>query len=118
MGTASNYQDSYSLEVGELFDVPNLTGTPERNLLLAMLERAILDFVGNETEEASDAERWIFESDQNSNNFKQPPFSFAWVCEQLDLDVGKVASTIVAMPKRGSKRIAPWYFMKHEKACA
>ena len=34
------------------------------------------------------------------------------VCQQLDLDKNFVAETVKAMPKRGSRRVAPWYFMK------
>ena len=39
-----------------LFDFPNLTGTPERNMLMAILEGAILDFVGNDEKEAQAAQ--------------------------------------------------------------
>lgn len=93
-----------------LFDVPNLTGTPERRLLLALLERAILDFVGNDEREVEDAERWIFEDLDNTLPYDQ--FSFGWVCQQLDLQVAKTAETIRNMPKRGDRKIAPWYFNK------
>ena len=48
------------VDANETFGEPNLTGTPERNLLLAILERAILDFVGNNEKEVSLAEDWIF----------------------------------------------------------
>ena len=92
-----------------LNDEPNFTGSPERMLLLAMLERAILDFVGNDRKEALAAEEWIF-SDEDSPLAE--PFSFAWVCKELDLSPSSVAQMIKAMPKRGSQRIAPWYFTR------
>jgi len=89
--------------------LPNMTGTPERRLLLAILERAILDFVGNEPKEVEEAERWLFgEPDQESSS----QFSFAWVCEQLDLDTSKIAGKIRSMPRRGNRKVAPWYFQK------
>lgn len=87
-----------------LFDAPNMTGTPERRLILAVLERAILDYVGNDTKEVSEAEQWF--SDKEST-FE---FSFGWVCQQLDLDAPRIANIVQQMPKRGTNRIAPWYF--------
>ena len=100
-GIDSQYQESTG--------GPNMTGTPERRLLLAILERAILDFVGNEPKEIEEAERWIFgELDHPSAG----QFSFLWVCEQLDLDPYKIANKVRAMPRRGSRKVAPWYFQK------
>jgi len=97
-------QDAFNL-----FDYPNLTGTPERNLLMAVLERAILDFVGNSEKELLEAEQWLFEE------VGEPPyeiFSFGWVCNQLDLDANQIAETVERMPKRGHHRTAPWYFLR------
>lgn len=94
---------------------PNRTGTPERRLLLAILERAILDYVGNDEREMTQASEWIFGS-LDSNTFEH--FSFPWLCEQLDLDSNKIANQIKAMPKRGTRRVAPWYFTKHQNAVA
>jgi hypothetical protein len=92
-----------------------MTGTPERRLLLAILERAILDFVGNDERELEQAEEWIFSSKKSG---KVEHFSFEWVCEQLDLDAHKISEKIKAMPRRGSRKVAPWYFTKHQSAAA
>lgn len=89
-----------------LFEVPNGTGSPERRLILAVLERAILDFVGNDLREVQEAEEWLFGERDTPTN---APFSFAWVCRELDLDSRVIAEQIRSMPKRGSSRIAPWY---------
>lgn len=91
-----------------LFQEPNMTGTPERNLLMAILERAIRDFVGNSSQESREAEEWLFE------DCKQPfpEFSFPWICQQLDLVPERISNLIEGMPKRGEHRTAPWYFMK------
>lgn len=89
-----------------LFEVPNSTGSPERRLILAVLERAILDFVGNDLREVQEAEEWLFGERDTPTN---APFSFAWVCRELDLDSRVIAEQIRAMPKRGESRIAPWY---------
>lgn len=96
-------------EAVALFDFPNQTGTPERRLLAAILERAILDYVGNDEKEMLEAEEWIF-SEVDSHTAGE--FSFPWLCRELDLDVKFIADKIKAMPKRGSHRIAPWYFSK------
>jgi hypothetical protein len=93
-----------------LFYAPNQTGTPERRLLMAILERAILDFVGNNEREVQEAEDWLFDN-QSSTNYT---FSFEWLCEQLDLDSGSIAQQIKDMPKRGDRRVAPWYFSQEK----
>lgn len=80
----------------------NPKGSPERNLLMAMLERAILDYVGNNSSEINAAKDWIFSKDKEE-------YSFIWLCMELDLDPDSIAKIIKNMPKRGSKRTAPWY---------
>lgn len=95
----------------DIFDEPNLTGTPERNLLMAVLERAILDYVGNTAKDVENAKEWIFDKQEQPYS----EFSFPWVCHHLDLEPERIASLIEKMPKRGENRIAPWYFMK--EAC-
>jgi len=95
-----------------IYGAPNLTGTPERNLLMAILERAILDFVGNQQKEIDAAEEWLFPADEDE--IKAEVFSFPWICQQLNLDMSKVSRTVEQMPKRGNRRIAPWYFMRNQ----
>lgn len=96
-------------EISEIFDMPNGTGTPERNLLMAVLERAILDYVGNDDKEVTSAAQWLFEELDRPSFDK---FTFPWICQELDLDFRRIAETIQAMPKRGASRIAPWYLTK------
>ncbi len=57
---------------------------PERNLLAAVLARAICDAFGTahcERHVVRSARQWLF----GKMNAKKP-FSFAWVCLHLDLD--------------------------------
>lgn len=96
-------------EAYNLFDYPKVTGTPERRLLLAILERAILDYVGNDQLEREAAEAWLF-SDLEDPSYGE--FTFAWVCQHLDLNLFHVANVIRHMPRRGKQRVAPWYFAK------
>lgn len=82
--------------------------TPEGRLMIAVLERAVLDFIGNEKNEAHDAERWIF--DTSTVDLDDPhEFSFDWVCDELGLTSTHVRQVIARMPKRGETRVAPWY---------
>lgn len=105
-----------------MLGIDNHSSTPERRLLAALLERAILDFVGNDSTEVASAEEWIFDWQDHEANPDAPlkEFSFSWVCHYLDLNPRKVAGFIKAMPKRGIHRVAPWYFSKTgtERACA
>lgn len=91
-----------------VFNIPNLTGTPERRLLLAIVERSILDLVGNDTRESENAAGWLFDDDDDSGSH----FSFAWICQELDLDLCDIREKIKNMPKRGESRIAPWYMTR------
>lgn len=92
-----------------IYDYPVVCGTPERNLLMAMMERAILDFVGNQEQEIEDAREWLFEDQEQIHR----SWSFEWICEQLGLNQGKVLDTIKKMPKRGDNRTAPWYWSNY-----
>ena len=100
------------IEAYTLMDGPQLTGTPERRLLLAVLERAILDLVGNDEQEVQTAKDWLF---GDTEPHTPTEFSFAWVCQQLDLDPSHTADLIGKMPRRGKNRVAPWYFGREQK---
>ena len=102
-------------EMSSMFETPNLTGTPERRLLMAILERALLDYVGNESREVQEAEEWIF---SDAVDFTSKPFSFPWLCSELDLDTDDIREKIREMPRRGKSRIAPWYVTKGYEASA
>jgi hypothetical protein len=102
-------------ECDQLAALPNMTGTPERRLLLAILERAILDYVGNDQRELEQAEQWLFSPETLPAG---DHFTFEWVCEQLDLDPQRIAAKIKAMPRRGTRKVAPWYFKNSEPVAA
>ncbi len=102
-------------EYDDVLGHPNMTGSPERRLLLAILERAILDFVGNDERELEQAEQWLFGCERTNRN---EHFSFEWVCEQLDLDPKRISEKIRSMPRRGNRKVAPWYFTKNQPAAA
>jgi len=104
----SDFQSDESV----LFEVLGSSrSAPEGRLMIAVLERAVLDYIGNETSEAEDAERWIFE-DYETDLEEDPEFSFNWVCDELGLTSTHVRAVIGRMPKRGQTRVAPWYVSK------
>ncbi len=103
------YLPAIDNDASDLIDYPQLTGTPERRLLLAILERAILDFVGNDLQEVHSAEAWLFDEEASISD----RFSFPWICHELDLEEGHISGLIRKMPRRGKNRVAPWYFARH-----
>ncbi len=116
---ANCFMTSIDNDAYNLFEIPNLTGTPERRLLVAVLERAVLDLVGNDEKEAKQAEEWLFgEADEleNSAIVRSNPtvLSFDWICDQLDLDSVQISQKIKAMPKRGRCRVAPWHMARQQ----
>ena len=108
---ATNRITEIDADASGLIETPSMRGTPERNLLMAILERAILDFDGNDRKEVEAAHEWLFEK---TDFAPAPAFSLPWICLQLDLELDKVRDTIKQMPKRGNRRVAPWYFENYE----
>ncbi|MCB0325180.1 MAG: hypothetical protein KDD69_16470 [Bdellovibrionales bacterium] len=53
---------------------------PERKLLLAVLKRAVLDFLSADQSTRAEASDWIFRDDGKQQ------FTISWICEQLELD--------------------------------
>lgn len=69
--------------------LPKKPTLPERNLLVAMLHRALLDYFGSRQLDREDAEEWLFEESD-----ERDAFSFEWVCAQLDLNPNDVLTRI------------------------
>ena len=63
--------------------------TPERNLLVALLHRALLDYFGSRRSDKDDARDWLFEESD-----ERDAFSFSWVCSHLDLDRKEILTRI------------------------
>ncbi len=66
---------------------------PERNLLVAVLRRALFDYVQGSSAEKMAARDWLF--DGESQNI----FSYLWVCLQLEIE----PESILGRLKRGAK---------------
>ena len=60
-----------------------IEGSPERELLSAVLRRAIQDFQCDNKKLSGEAAKWIL---CGSAGPKAEGFSFSWVCEQLEIN--------------------------------
>lgn len=79
----------------------NNTGdSPEKELLIAILDRAVLDYCGREGELHDKAKEWLF-SDPDFEN----AFSFAAICDHLKLNPIAVRERIIKLniPKNVSQ---------------
>lgn len=73
-----------------------MNGTPERVLLCAMLQRAILDALATRGEHFQMHRRsaLIWLRKRNKEDYLKPP-SFEWVCLQLDIDPENVRNLVI-----------------------
>jgi len=71
---------------------------PERHLLVAILRRALFDYVQGSGEEKVAARDWLFDEDQHTL------FSFRWICTQLEIDAGSI---LFRLKRRGGRKVQP-----------
>jgi len=64
--------------------------TPERRLLSAILNRAVLDFLGNGRDASAKAALWLFDRDSAGDEF-----SYEWICDNLDLNSERILSELL-----------------------
>lgn len=74
--------------------------TPERDLLVAVLQRAILDYVGSGEVLRSEAGEWLFDDAEHA-------FSFPWVCGHLGLEPEAVRVNLGRLSEGAKKDAAP-----------
>ncbi len=81
---------------------------PEKRLLAAVLQRAVADFLGGEADVKVEAGSWIF-SDDSSNgddDSEDPPLSFRFICEALDLECDSLRKAILAQSEAGATELS------------
>lgn len=86
------------------FSAESSNSSPERRLLVAMLRRALFDFVGDNLADRRAAREWIFEGGRVSEHF-----SFEWICLHLDIDSGLVKERLSSMKPGSVKASAHWF---------
>lgn len=70
----------------------------ERDLLSAILMRAIADVVGDATltkSEITKARRWMFLHKKMPSDLESIPFTFPWICLELGLDPNKIRTGLL-----------------------
>ena len=80
--------------------------TSERDLLRAVLERSIRDYLGSNKKERQEAAEWIFDEDEDSIHNE---FSFSWVCLQLGLSADATREKVSKMTPRGNIPAQKWW---------
>ena len=65
---------------------------PEKSLLVAMLQRALLDYVGSQEVDRVDARNWLF-----APPAPESEFSFCWVCQHLDINADQLLRRVGTM---------------------
>ena len=77
-------------EITSCSETPRSNGiSPERELLIAVLDRAVLDYCGREGELHERAKEWIF-GPQDEDNL----FSFSSICHYLSIDINALRARI------------------------
>lgn len=90
--STSNAYKRFGFEDDDSFSEAKSEVKPERNLLAAVLSRAICDAFGTahcERHVVRSARRWIF-----SQLTPKVPFSFAWVSIHLDLEPTELQNSL------------------------
>ena len=64
--------------------------SPERNLLVAVLRRALFDYCNGSSAERSAAEEWFLDDDSEAS------FSFQWICTQLSIEPASILQRLRA----------------------
>lgn len=83
--------------------------SPEKRLLLAVLEQAIRDCLEKDVAYAKQAQWWIFEDKDGDFHW---PFSFTWVCRYLDIDPEEVQSRVRYFLDHGVPQEIQWNFKR------
>ncbi len=74
-------------------DTPGNRGfVPEKRLLVAVLQRAVTDFVTGDKEMRQEAIDWIMD---NEFECEERPLTFRYICEALDFDVDGLRKAIM-----------------------
>jgi hypothetical protein len=94
------FNSSFSIDNDSLFSIGYDPSYPEaeRKLLVAILERAILDFIGTDRREMQEASYWFLNDDDSF-------LSFDWICTELSINKDTFIRKLSALPKREKRPI-------------
>lgn len=111
------FSSKHEVHVTDLMSgmLENQSKNPERDLLAAVIKRALFDYFGGDKDEREMAKDWLF--DQNAAFDREltaeaqlPAFSFKWICFQLDINPDLFLKRIQDLHPRGVKRTQEWWY--------
>lgn len=74
-------------------ETPNNDGyVPERRLLVAVLQRAVTDYVSGDGEIQNESYNWLM--NDNNEGDDERPLTFRFICEALDFNVDSLRYAI------------------------
>ncbi len=109
--THTRFQTEQAAHAPDIITIENASDggvpeSPERALMVAVLEDACLTWLGairsqgaNSLRRRATERRWIVSNDRSW------PFSFVNLCETLDIDVGKLRGRLLSLEPRDGERV-------------
>ncbi|MCB0344756.1 MAG: hypothetical protein KDD66_06550 [Bdellovibrionales bacterium] len=98
-----NTYDMFELDAGE----DNSRRLPEHNLLIALLNRALLDYLGSSGDDHINAGEWLFAEDDAEDTF-----SYRWVCDHLGLEPDFLLGGVRVMREESNGKVKRWYLQR------
>lgn len=89
---------SYSAITNKHAEYDTTLSAPERELLLAVLDRCVLDYHGTNRKLKLAATEWLFEE---ADDDIHKEFSFPWICEFLGFDKSQLRECIQRLDLSG-----------------
>lgn len=80
---------------------------PEHNLLIALLNRALLDYLGSGKEEHDLAAGWLYAEED-----AEEAFSYRWVCAHLGIEPDFLLGGVEMMREESNGRVKRWYLQR------
>lgn len=74
---------------------------------MAMIQRAIFDYMGDRDIDRESAAQWLFDSSESVD-----AFSFNWVCAHLDLEPAVITTRVKQMTRRDGMHSQKWWGMQ------
>ena len=105
----SESSDHSSVVSSEISSSPDDRLTPEKRLLLAVLEQAIRDVLDHDKPHGKQAERWFFEDWNTEHSL---PFSLSWICRHLDIDMTQTQKKVREFIEHGIPAGMAWAFRR------
>ena len=102
-------QSGISIIDSDVYSGLDNCSSPEKRLLLAVLEQGIRDFLDKGKPHSNQAKWWLF--DDKDADFHNP-FTCAWICKELDIDINLLRERVLFFSENGVPQEIVWIFKK------